>query len=138
LSKGARHELSQIRYLDGLGVGMAQALSVLPGISRSGSTIAAGMAIGFDRHLAARFSFLVSVPALAGAALYEGLKLWKDGGVGALTWPLAGFGFLSAFVVGLLSIHILLKTITRFGVRIFAVYCWCIGLLTIVLGLVSS
>ncbi|HCF94148.1 MAG: undecaprenyl-diphosphate phosphatase [Verrucomicrobiota bacterium] len=137
LNTGKRSDLAEISWKDGLGVGLAQSLSILPGISRSGSTIAAGMALGLDRALAARFSFLVSVPALAGAALYEGLKLWKEGSAaaGALNLKLAGFGFGAAFLTGLLSIHLLLKLIQSFGVRAFAVYCWCAGILTIGLAL---
>ena len=113
-------------------IGLAQAVAVVPGISRSGSTLAAGMLAGVEREAAARFSFLLAVPAIAGAGLLAGLK----GATGALAAPGAGAlaaGFVAAAASGYLAIHLLLATLRRGALRWFALYVTAVGLLAILL-----
>jgi undecaprenyl-diphosphatase len=108
-------------------IGLAQALAIVPGISRSGSTIAMGMFIGFSGKEAARFSFLLSIPAIAGALLLESGVLVETG------LPLDYIaGALSAAIVGLASIALLMKLLDRENLLPFAVYCLALGVLSLV------
>ena len=116
---------------DALLVGAAQALATCPGLSRSGTTIAAGCFLGFERKFAVRYSFIMSIPAVLGANI---LSL-KDALGSDLVWkdvPVYLAGVLAAAVVGYACIR-MLKMIAdkgRFGA--FAYYCWAVGLLTVV------
>jgi undecaprenyl-diphosphatase len=122
VARGARR-LAEGRWSDGVVVGLAQALALVPGISRSGITITAGMAQGFERAEAARYSFLLSIPAIAGAGLLEGLDLARYGG---FSWDLL-VGMAVAAVVGYLAIAVLLRVLTRVGLLPFAAYCLVAG-----------
>jgi len=110
---------------DALATGVAQGLAVLPGLSRSGSTIATLLFKGVDGETAARFSFLMSLPAIAGAAL---LSLRHAGAVPPADIPAYLAGAVSAFVVGLFAIHFLLGLIRQRRLVWFAVYCWALAL----------
>jgi len=116
--------------LEGLGygralvVGVVQGLAIVPGISRSGSTIAAGTLLGIRGEDAARFSFLLSVPAVLGAVVLQAREL---GGVDPGALAVYAAGALAAFCAGLWAIRFLLAVIRRGRFRWFAVYCWCLG-----------
>ncbi|MFV8755234.1 undecaprenyl-diphosphate phosphatase [Nannocystaceae bacterium ST9] len=114
-------------------IGLAQLIAVLPGISRAGSTIAAGLALGLGRARAARFSFLLSIPAVGAATLKEGLEVAGEG-VGAL--PVGPFvlGFALSFVVGLLSLGLLLRLIERVGMLPFVPYLIALGTAALIIG----
>jgi undecaprenyl-diphosphatase len=115
-------------------VGLAQAFAMLPGISRSGSTIAMGLATGIERREAARFAFLLAVPALVGAALFDTLKIES---LAAVDWPVVLAGTLAAFVAGYLALVWLLRLLVHQSFWKFAYYCWAaslVGILVIVLG----
>ncbi|MFO7767717.1 MAG: undecaprenyl-diphosphate phosphatase [bacterium] len=109
-------------------MGAAQALAILPGISRSGSTIAAGMWSGVEKSEAAEFSFLLSLPAIGGAALLQGADLLGGGvpGAAGMLPPLA-VGFAAAFAAGYAAIAGLLEVLRRRGLVPFAWYCWALG-----------
>jgi len=111
-------------------MGLGQALAIMPGISRSGTTIAAGMWSGVERSEAAEFSFLLSVPAIAGAALLMALDVLggRAPGAEALTVPLL-VGFTAAGLAGYGAIAALLAIIRRTGLVPFAWYCWAVALL---------
>lgn len=117
---------------DALLVGCAQAVAVIPGLSRSGCTISAGMALGFDRTFAVRYSFLLSLPAVLGATLLKVLDVVKDG-IDTTLLPMYLVGMVVAGVVGYFSIRLvnLLAQKNKFGK--FAYYCWVIGLAAIAL-----
>ncbi|MBN2171109.1 MAG: undecaprenyl-diphosphate phosphatase [Candidatus Krumholzibacteriota bacterium] len=118
----------------GLLVGLAQALAILPGISRSGSTIAMGLAAGIERREAARFAFLLAVPALLGAALFDLIKIES---LAAVDWPVVLAGTAAAFVAGWLSLVWLLRLLAREGFWRFAWYCWAasaVGIFAILRG----
>ena len=122
--------------LDAVLVGFAQALGTLPGISRSGSTISAGMLRGFDRTFAVRFSFLMSMPAVLGANI---LTLKDVVEAGAFNWellPVYLVGAVVAAVVGYFAIRLvnLLANKGKFGA--FAWYCWIVGAASLVAGFV--
>jgi undecaprenyl-diphosphatase len=109
--------LDRIGWLDALWIGLSQALAIFPGVSRSGSTIATGLALGFKREDAARFSFLMSIPIIFGAGLVS-LKHFHDG---VTTSELAA-GFLTAAVFGFLSIKYMLRYIAKHDFKIFVWY----------------
>jgi len=120
---GSRTELS---FADALLVGTVQGCAIIPGISRSGSTIATLLLRGVDGETAARFSFLLSLPAVFGAAL---LSLDELNQVPAgTTLPYLG-GAVAALVTGLFCIHFLLGVIRRRRLHWFAFYCWSVGVL---------
>src|SRR3954447_5881704 len=126
-------ELEEMRPSDGLAVGLAQALALVPGVSRSGATISAGLFRGLTREAAARYSFLLSTPAIVLAALLE-LKGIVDGSehTGASTSDLIVATFF-AFVVGYWSISFLLRFVTRHGLVPFVVYRVLLGALVLAL-----
>jgi len=112
---------------DALVIGLFQALSIIPGISRSGSTLGGGMLRGLDREVAAVFAFLVSVPTLVGAIGYGALTLdsYDLDIIAALT------GLFVAFATGLVSIQYLLKVVRKGKLWVFGVYCIAAGLLAL-------
>jgi len=105
---------------EALWVGLAQALALIPGVSRSGITISAALERGFKRQEAARFSFLLSIPVIAGAAVLEVPKAFS-GGMDTGTGVVAA-GFLSAFVTGVIAIRFMLSFLQKRGLGIFVVY----------------
>lgn len=124
-----------LTWKSALFIGVAQGFAVLPGISRSGSTIAAGYWCGLPAERAARFSFLLSVPAVGGATLLE-LRHLFDGSGGSL---MSGFsaiaaGALLAFFVGLLALKWLFSALDKDRFHWFAYYCWFVSCLTLYLA----
>jgi undecaprenyl-diphosphatase len=116
-------------------VGLCQAVATLPGLSRSGTTITAGLASGFDREFAVKFSFLISLPAVLGANL---LSIFKAAGEGIelSTLPACLVGMLVAMVSGYLAIGFIRLLVKRGKFGKFAYYCWAVGLLTLLLSLI--
>ncbi len=124
--------------LDVLLVGVAQGCATIPGLSRSGCTISAGMLRGFDRRFAVRYSFLMSLPAVLGATLLEVLDVLElEGGIPAENLPKYLLGMAIAAVVGYFSIQLvkLLADKGRFGA--FAFYCWGAGVLFLLLNIMG-
>lgn len=114
-----------LRLKDALAIGLAQAMALVPGVSRSGITIAAGLFIGMRREEAARFSFLLSMPVVGGAALLEGGKI----GAGLLSEPALFFtGMLASAVAGLLAIKYLLRFLAKHPVNAFVYYRFALAL----------
>lgn len=123
---------------DVLLVGLAQGVATIPGLSRSGCTISAGMVRGFDRKFAVRYSFLMSLPAVLGATLLKVLDVMEmEGGVPAENLPKYLLGMAVAAVVGYFSIQLvkLLADKGKFGA--FAFYCWGAGALFILLNIMG-
>ncbi len=120
----------QMSVPSSLFVGLAQSIAIIPGISRSGATITAGIFTGRTRDLATRFSFLLSIPAILGATLLK-LKDLQD----AVSSGSMGMNFiLGAFfaaIVGYFAITILIKMIKQAKLFYFSIYCWIIGIITI-------
>lgn len=128
----------EISLKDAFVIGLAQALAVLPGISRSGSTIATGLLLGNRKESMAQFSFLMVIPPILGEALLDTIKVFREGveatfnGIG--TVPLL-VGFLAAFVSGVIACKWMIGIVRRGKLIYFAYYCVAVGLLTIVLSL---
>jgi len=127
--------LSQITWVDALWMGVAQAIAVFPGISRSGATMAGGLARNLERGAAARFSFLMSIPVMLAAGVMELKDVFQIPGLTALL-PAIMVGFLAAAVVGYLSIRWLLNFIITHSLRVFAVYCAALGMLVLIIYVV--
>ena len=128
-------DLHDIGLVDALVIGVAQAIAIVPGVSRSGITIAVARARGIERAAAARFSFLLGTPLIAGAAAFKLRHL--VGAPGAFSGPFLA-GILTAGVVGALSIAFLLRYLQRAGLGVFVVYRLLLAALivaTIALGL---
>ena len=128
--------IEEMNQRDGIVIGAAQALALVPGVSRSGATISAGLFRGLDRPSAARYSFLLSVPAVVLSGLFELLKIvegseHQDVGAGALV-----MATVMAFVVGYASIAFLLRYLAHHSTIVFVVYRVALGVL--VLSLVSA
>lgn len=122
-------------WLDALIVGMWQVTALFPGISRSGSTIGGAMLRGFDRQTAARFSFLLSVPALLGGGVLAIADLLEAGTLVA-DLPALAVGFVAAAVSGYLCIRWLLAYLQHRSLTIFAIYCALFGLFNLIVALV--
>ena len=130
---GSRNrKLESANWWDALAVGFFQILALFPGASRSGTTIAGGMARGLDRPSAARFAFFMSVPILLAAGAYESLKVIELPGTHAFL-PYLFTGFASAAVVGWLSIKWLIGYLGKHSLYVFAAYCAIVGALVLFL-----
>jgi undecaprenyl-diphosphatase len=116
-----RRELDDLTAPTALTIGFSQALALLPGISRSGATITAGLALGLTREAAARFSFLLATPITLGAGLYGSRRLF-DEPLTANEWLAIGVGFAVAALAGLLAIGFLLAWLRRRSVAVFSAY----------------
>jgi len=127
--------LEKMTWLDALIVGIAQVIAVFPGASRSGTTIAAGMARGLDRPSAARFAFLMSVPVMLAAGGYQALDLLKISGLSSFL-PLLAVGFVVAAIIGWLAVKWLLGYLNNHSLYIFAAYCAVIGVACLVFALI--
>ena len=114
-------------WIDALVIGSFQALAILPGISRSGSTIASGISRGLEPGVAARFSFLLSIPAIGGAALLEGLDA-VEGGLGGVEPGTLLLGAAVSAAVGWCALRLLLVLLERAAFLWFAFYCAALGL----------
>ena len=112
-------------------VGLAQAIAVIPGLSRSGTTIAVGLARGYRRSFAVRFSFLMSLPAVIGSFLLTLYKALRAG----INWklvPVYLVGMVVAGVTGYFSIRLVKKLMDNNKFGKFAYYCWAVGLLALI------
>ena len=112
-------------------IGIGQALAIFPGISRSGTTISTSLVLGIPKSEAAKYSFLLSIPAILGAAVLE-LKDFAESGIELQQLGVLFTGFLSSFIVGYFAIRILLKLIQKGKFHWFAPYCLIIGILVLI------
>ena len=116
-----------------LAIGLSQLVAILPGISRSGATMAAALGLGLGRLAAARFSFLLSIPAILGASLKESLGVWQHGAP-AIDPAAFAVGFLVSFVVGALTLRLLVALLVRVGLLPFVPYLVGLGLAVLAWG----
>jgi undecaprenyl-diphosphatase len=127
------YSLSQVGLLDSLFVGVAQAFAVIPGVSRSGSTMAAGLFRRMNRETAARFSFLLSTPIIAGAAFKKGLEIHHSGLPANMRMPFL-LGILVSAAVGYGVIAALIRYLERRTFAIFVVYRVILGVILFIVG----
>lgn len=123
ITKNDREE-KDLNITDSIVIGIAQGLAVLPGISRSGATIAFGIFRGLKTETAARFSFLLSIPAVMGAALLEARHISQ---LSLMDLTAYAAGFVAAAITGFLSLKLLFLLIKKSNIVVFAYYCWIVG-----------
>lgn len=135
MTPGKRTE-KNMRFRDALVIGLCQCVATLPGLSRSGTTITAGIATGLDRNFAMKYSFLLSLPAVLGANLLSFIKALGEESIDASLIPAYLIGMLAAMLSGIAAISLmkLIAKKSKFGW--FAYYCWGAGLLTIIFSLI--
>lgn len=127
--EGKRIERFSIK--DALIIGLIQGVAIIPGISRSGSTIAAGLMLGLNREIAARYSFLLSIPAILGAEIL----CLKNLSVQILfSIKVTFLGALTSFIVGYCALKMLLYIVKQGRLYIFTPYCWLVGIVALILG----
>lgn len=126
----------KITYKSALFIGIAQAFAILPGISRSGSTISTALLCGVDRKEAGRFSFLIFLPAVSGVTLDKFLELHEKGTLSSIFTMDMGAGFLASVIMGFITLTLLLKFIDKGNFYLFSFYCIAVGAIsTIVFAL---
>lgn len=118
---------TETSYKDVIFIGIIQAIAIIPGISRSGSTIAGGLLAGLDREFAARYSFLLSIPVILGAAVAELKSVLVEGIDQAMIIPYIA-GPLMAAVFGLLAIKLVMGLVKKGRLSVFSYYCWTVAL----------
>ncbi|TWT46839.1 undecaprenyl-diphosphate phosphatase [Botrimarina hoheduenensis] len=130
-ARGGGIAYQQLGWRRALAIGTAQAFAILPGVSRSGSTIAAGLAAGLSREAASTFAFLLAIPAILGAGVLEGLDIFQDGSTGT-SLPNLALGFAAAFVVGWGALALLIRWVKRGRLAVFAWYLVPLGVAVLV------
>jgi undecaprenyl-diphosphatase len=121
-----KKDAEQMRPLDALAMGAMQGVAILPGISRSGSTIAGGMLAGLDRQFAADFSFLMSIPAILGSLVLQGKDVLEQG-LSSVQWLPILIGTACAAVSGYFAVRFMLRIIKKGKLKYFAVYLFVLG-----------
>jgi undecaprenyl-diphosphatase len=134
---GARG-VDRMGILDAVWIGLAQAAALVPGVSRSGTTISVGMFRGLDRETAARYSFLLSIPAILGANLLTWIRLEPANLSTEAPFAVLALGTVAAAVSGWLALGLLLRILTRTTLRGFSYYCAGAGLLALVAHFVRA
>jgi undecaprenyl-diphosphatase len=130
---GGGRRIDQFNWRTALVVGAAQALALVPGTSRSGITITAALALGFDRETAARFSFLLAIPIIILSGGYKGSQLL---GTESVDWTLIAVGTVLSAITAYLCITLFLKVIQRVGMMPFVIYRMVLG--AVLIGLIYS
>ncbi|MFW5647628.1 MAG: undecaprenyl-diphosphatase UppP [Candidatus Alkaliphilus sp. MAG34] len=133
-NRGNRN-VQDMNWLDAAIVGVFQGLAITPGLSRSGSTIVGSLFRGFNKELAAKFSFLVSIPAILGAAVLEFKDVFEFG-TGDISMGVTIVGILTAFISGLFAIRTLINFIKKEKLYYFSFYTWSVGLIVIIVSLI--
>lgn len=108
-------------------IGLAQAVALLPGISRSGITIVAALLVGLKRRWAAEFSFFIAIPTILGAAFLHGLEIHFSSGLANLDWLALVIGFVVAALVGIFALYIVISLLYRAKFRFFSYYVWTLA-----------
>ncbi|MDP3879113.1 MAG: undecaprenyl-diphosphatase UppP [Dehalococcoidales bacterium] len=139
----ARHirNLFSIRLKDSVLIGLAQALAIFPGVSRSGSTITAGLALGLQREVAARYSFLLAAPIVVGAGVKSLFSIYGELKAGLMVQAelvMFAAGFIAAAISGYLCIKFLLRYLQKNSTNVFVYYRWLLAVLIIIVVLVRG
>ncbi len=127
----------KVGFVNAIVMGVMQGIALLPGVSRSGSTMAGGLFSGLDRKQAAKFAFMMGAPAIVGAMLLEGYDAYKEGWFSDLAVVPTLVGMAVAAGVGYLSIRFMLKLVTKVSLNWFALYVAILGVLFLILQLIG-
>ena len=133
--------MNNLTLKDSILIGLAQAFAIFPGVSRSGSTITAGLALGLERATAARFSFLLSAPIIAGAGAKSLFNIYSDLQTGKIAQPemiLFPIGFFAAAISGYFCIRFLLRFLQRNSTDIFVYYRWALAVLILAVAVLRG
>jgi undecaprenyl-diphosphatase len=130
-------QADKLSFWEAVGIGFAQAAALVPGVSRSGATITLGLFLGLRREEAARFSFLMSAPIIAGAGGFQGAEVVSEG-MGSSEVVMFGAGFVSSAVVGYLAIKFFMRFVAHHSLRAFAYYRFGLAAVVILLLLASG
>jgi undecaprenyl-diphosphatase len=122
-----QRDVGEITWKDVLIIGLVQVLALIPGTSRSGVTISAGLAMGLTRQAAARFSFLLAIPVIFMAGLWQVLKMVS--GLEAVNWSILIFGSMTSALVAFVCIHFFLRYLERFSLMPFVIYRLALGII---------
>jgi undecaprenyl-diphosphatase len=136
-----QRDLKRLTLRDAVVIGLAQAAAIFPGVSRSGSTITAGLAVGLERPAAARFSFLLSAPIIAGAGAKSLLDIYsaiKSGAIAQSEFVLFPVGFIAAAISGYFCIKFLLRFLQKNSTDIFVYYRWALALLILAVAVLRG
>lgn len=128
-----KHQKMEPEFLSLLMIGVFQALAILPGVSRSGSTLTGGAIAGLDRETAFKFAFIIGLPAVFGAVALDLVSTWQNNLWSSLDIPATLFATIVASVVGLLSLRLLKYVITQSRLRYFAFYCIIVSIVSLLL-----
>lgn len=134
--RGGRKKIGSVTYTNGFVLGICQGVATLPGLSRSGTTITACLLSGFERSLAVKYSFIMSIPAILGAAVLE-LKDIGSLSIGAGEWVSYIVGMLVAAVVGYICIKVMLVIVRKKKFKGFSIYCAIIGIIAIIASFIK-
>ena len=129
LTNAVKQKNTKLDSQKSLLIGLMQAVAIIPGVSRSGATIFAGVKLGLSAEEAATFSFLLSVPAVMGANLLEILSGYS----GVANWGSYAVGIIFSFLTGILAIGLVIKFLKKGWFKYFAVYCFIVGILAVIL-----
>lgn len=124
-------DVKELNFKGATLIGIAQAFAILPGISRSGSTIAAGMFLGLTRQSATKFSFLLSIPIILGAGLFSIKKSFFEHAWADIDIVVLLVGCFVAFIAGYISIKFLINYVKKHSLNIFAYYCFAVGIIVL-------
>jgi len=130
--KESGEDISDFSIKKALIVGLVQGVAIIPGISRSGSTIAVGLFLGLNRESAAKYSFLLSIPAILGAAVLILKDISADSAIDAGSLII---GLLTSCLVGYASLRFLMHIVKKGNLHLFAPYCWLAGSMALIFGL---
>lgn len=128
--KNGRKKMQDISYTDALVIGAFQAGAIFPAISRSGLTIVGGLIRKLDRETAAYFSFLLSIPAIAGGVALQSAKL-LNGAVESVSLTALAVGTLASAIFGYLAVKFMINYLKRGSLKVFAVYVWALGIVVL-------
>jgi undecaprenyl-diphosphatase len=131
--KKSKKNVKNVTTTDSVLIGIAQAIAIIPGISRSGLTISTALLRGVKKEMATKFSFLLLVPAVIGALIVES----KDLTLSTVDWFASGIGMIVAAVVGYFALKLLLRIVLEKKLHLFAYYCWMIGFFLIVINFIG-
>ena len=126
---------TDLSYLDAFIIGTVQGIAILPGISRSGSTISTGILRGIERKTAATFSFLLSIPAIVGVVIMEGKEILTLTQTPHLLLYILGMS--AAFISGYIAIAALIRIVVKQQLRWFSFYCWIVGGIALIYGIMG-
>ena len=125
-------DVLEVSWLDAVTVGVAQGLAIAPGVSRSGATVACSLIRGMSRPVAARLSFLMSIPVILGAAVFELVKYTPGSGL-AVTWLQLVLGASAAAVSGFVAVSVFMRLVNRGRLAVFSWYCFALAAVAIIL-----